>query len=110
MPLELVAPFVPPFPPHLQVVLLRDLEQESRTRRIIARADKAHIRMIFCLIGHGTNIAIRRRRKELRGKAKGAPLPVEPRHEKGLTELPHFHNVPEVGSVGRPMPLWSVIP
>src|SRR5688572_14216580 len=100
VPLELVAPFVPTLSPHLQVVLLRDLEQKSRARRIVARADEAHIGMVFRLVRDGPNVAIRRCGKELRRQAKPSPLLIEARHEKRLTELAYFHDVPDVGAIG----------
>src|SRR5688572_10260540 len=66
--------------------------------------------MVFRLVRHGPNVAISRSGKELRGQAKRSPLLIEARHEKRLTELAHFHDVPDVGTIGRAIPLGVVIP
>src|SRR5438105_4907847 len=80
-PIERLAPFFPALAPHFEVVLLRDLEQKLRARRIVAGANETDVRMKKLVRADGIDIAIRRGRKELRRKAECSPFRVEPLHE-----------------------------
>src|SRR5665647_1499245 len=47
LPVEGLPPLLPAFAPHLDVVLLCDLEQKSRARGIVSGADETDVRVIL---------------------------------------------------------------
>ena len=109
-PMKRLAPGFPPFAPHLEIVLLGDLEKESRARRIVAGADEADVRVKLLLRWNRLDVAVRRRWKEFRGQAQCSPLGIEARDEEGLRHLSDCDYVRDVGAIGALVPLRIVIP
>src|SRR4029079_11577712 len=90
--------------------MLCDLDEESRSLRIVSRSDKRHIRSISVFLSNRLNARIARRRQEHGVQSVRFPLVLESGDEECSSELSYRRDVCDVRPIQILVPLRIVIP